>query len=81
MTLSINTIKRINEFSCTMAKLEIWISNSLDESSKQLTNFPKSLKEITLTDSGEYKHQVVSLQNYLASYMHFLMIMKILFLK
>ena len=67
MTLPKNTIKRINEFSWTMAKLEISISNSLDESSKRLTNFLKSLKEITLTDSGEYKHQGVTLQNYLES--------------
>ena len=63
----VNTIKRINEFSWTMTKLKILIGNSLDESSKQLTNFTKFLKEVTLTENGEYKYQDVTLQNYQAS--------------
>ena len=46
----VNTIKRINEFSWTMAKLKILIGSSLDESSKRLTNFTKFLKEVTLID-------------------------------
>ena len=47
----INTIKRINEFSCTMTKLKILISNSLNENSKQLTTFTKFLEEVTLTEN------------------------------
>ena len=40
----INRIKRINEFSWTMAKLKILTSNSLGQSSKGLTNFSKVSK-------------------------------------
>ena len=47
----INTIKRINEFSWTMTKLKMLICNSLDESSKRLTNFTKFLKEVPLTEN------------------------------
>ena len=47
----LNTIKRINEFCWTMTKLNILISNSVGESRKQLTNFMKFLKEVTLTES------------------------------
>ena len=47
----LNTIKRINEFCWTMTKLNILISNSVGESRKQLTNFLKFLKEVTLTES------------------------------
>ena len=50
-----------------MTKLKILIGNSLDESSKRLTNFTKFLKEVTLTENGEYKYQDVTLQNYQAS--------------
>ena len=49
----------LNEFSWTMVKL-----NSLDWSSKRLTNFAKFLKKVTLTDNGEYEQQVVTRQNY-----------------
>ena len=63
----VNTIKKINEFSWTMAKLKILTGNSHDESSKQLISFTKFLKEITLLDSGEYKYQGVTLQNYQTS--------------
>ena len=62
-----NTIKRINEFSWTMTKLKIFIGNSLDESSKRLTNFTKFLKEVTLLEKREYKYLNVTLQNYQAS--------------
>ena len=47
----INTIKKINEFSWTMTKLKMLICNSLDESSKRLTNFTKFLKEVPLTEN------------------------------
>lgn len=50
-----------------MAELKILIGNSLDESSKQLNNFTKFLKEVSLTNNGEYKHQNVTFQNYRAS--------------
>ena len=63
----VNNIKRINEFSWTMTKLKILISNSLDKSSKQLTNFTKFLREIILTDNGENKYQDVTLHNYQVS--------------
>ena len=59
----VNTIKRINEFSCTIAKLKILIGNSLDESSKQITYFKKFLKAGTLTGNGKYICQDVNLQN------------------
>ena len=63
----VNNIKRINEFSWTMTKLKILIPNSLDESSKWLTSFTKILKEVTLTENGEYKYQDITLHNYQAS--------------
>ena len=63
----VNTIKKINEFTWTMVKLKILTGNSHDESSKQLINFTKFLKEVTLLDSGEYKYQGVTLQNYQTS--------------
>ena len=47
----VNTIKRINEFLWTMTKLKLLISNCVDEHRKQLTNFMKFLKEVTLTES------------------------------
>ena len=50
-----------------MTKLKILIGNSLDESSKRLTNFTKFLKEVTLKENGEYKYRDVTLQNYQAS--------------
>ena len=46
----VNT-KRINEFLWTMTKLKLLISNCVDEHRKQLTNFMKFLKEVTLTES------------------------------
>ena len=55
----VNTIKTINEFSWTMTKLKILISNSLDESSKRLTNFTKFLKEVTLTENGKYNTRML----------------------
>ena len=50
----VNTIKRINEISSTMTKLKILIGNSLDESSKRLTNFAKFRKEVNLTGNGVF---------------------------
>ena len=46
-----------------MTKLKILIDNSLGEISKRLTNFTKFLKEVTLTENGEYKYQDGTLQN------------------
>ena len=63
----VNTIKKINDFTWTIVKLKILTGNSHDESSKQLINFTKFLKEVTLLDSGEYKYQGVTLQNYQTS--------------
>ena len=44
-----------------MTKLKILIPNSLDESSKWLTSFTNILKEVTLTENGEYKYQDITL--------------------
>ena len=63
----VNTITRINEISSTITKLKILIGNSLDESSKRLTNFAKFQKEVNLTGNGVFKYQDVTLQNYQAS--------------
>ena len=51
MTPSTLSIKGVNEFSWATVKLKILISNSLDGSSKELTNFAKFL-QATLTGNG-----------------------------
>ena len=78
----VNTIKRINEFSWTMTKLKIFISNSVDESRKQLTNFMRFLKEVTLTENGSintrmllFKKNQASLNSLLSNYKEFISIM------
>ena len=46
-----STVSRSKQFSWTMVKLKILIGNSLDGSSKRLTNFTKFSK-VTVTGNG-----------------------------
>ena len=78
----VNTIKRINEFSWTITKLKLLISNSVDESRKQLTNFMKFLNQVTFTEDGSintrmllFKKNQASLNSLLSNYKEFISIM------
>ena len=60
---AVNIIKRIKEFTWTMAKLFILLEQAM-ENANILTNFKKFLNSITVNEEGKHLYQNVNLKLY-----------------
>ena len=63
----VTMLRRVQEFSLTMLKLAALVSSSLDGSSSRLTNYTKSIQEVSEDDDENDVHQNVKLKEFHSS--------------
>ena len=60
-------LRRIQEFGWTMSKLQTLVLDSLDGSTRRLTNYTKFLGDLVRNEEGEVGYQSIQLKNFDAS--------------
>jgi hypothetical protein len=63
----VTMLRRVQEFSWTMAKLQMLVANSLDGNSSRLTNYIKFMQEVLEDDGGNKVYQNIKLKEFHSS--------------
>ena len=63
----ITFLRRVQEFTWTMAKLKILVDNSLEGATTRVTNYTKFLKEVSDNDEGKKIYQQIILKEFTTS--------------